>query len=65
VHNWQIILLAIGALDRAIASWREDRQPPLGKRVDVGGYYLHLHVVGERRDATMPRIGWLFISRSS
>lgn len=52
MHNWQTFLLAIGVLYQTIASWQEDRQPPLGTRVDVGGYYLHLHVVGERRDAT-------------
>jgi hypothetical protein len=40
---------ALGALIQAVAAYR-DRQafPPTGRLVDVGGYQLHLQVMGEQ-----------------
>lgn len=34
-------------LYQAIATWLEDRLPPPGQRVDVGGYHLHYVTAGE------------------
>ncbi len=42
----KILLLLATTLYQAIASWLEDQQPPPGQLVDVGGYRLHLLVIG-------------------
>lgn len=42
----QVLLLVATTLYQAIAVWLEDRQPPPGKLIDVGGYRLHLWVKG-------------------
>ncbi|MDF5715402.1 MAG: alpha/beta hydrolase [Rhizonema sp. NSF051] len=44
-----VILLVVTTLYQAIASLLEDRQPPPGELIDVGGYRLHLYVAGEAR----------------
>jgi pimeloyl-ACP methyl ester carboxylesterase len=43
----QVLLLIATTLYQAIASRLEDRQPPPGQLIDVGGYRLHLCVAGE------------------
>ena len=43
----QVLLLVATTLYQAIASRLEDRQPPPGQLIDVGGYRLHLCVAGE------------------
>jgi pimeloyl-ACP methyl ester carboxylesterase len=43
----RILLLAATTLYQAIVSWLEDRQPLPGQLFDVGGYRLHLYVLGE------------------
>lgn len=43
----RILLLVATTIYQAIACWQEDRQPPPGQLVDVGGYRLHLYVMGE------------------
>ncbi len=43
----RILLLVATTLYQAIMSWLEDRQPPPGQLIDVGGYRLHLYVAGE------------------
>lgn len=45
----EIILLGTTTLYQAIACWIEDRIPPPGKLVDVGGYRLHICTQGESR----------------
>jgi pimeloyl-ACP methyl ester carboxylesterase len=40
-------LLLITKVYQAIATYREERQPPPGKLVDVGGYRLHYYLSGE------------------
>lgn len=45
----QVFLLIATTLYQAIASRLEDRQPPPGQLIDVGGYRLHLWVAGEAR----------------
>lgn len=41
------LLLTITTVYQVIASWTEDRQSPPGQLIDVGGYHLHLWVMGE------------------
>jgi pimeloyl-ACP methyl ester carboxylesterase len=43
----RIILLVATTVYQAIACWLEDRKPPPGQLIDVGGYRLHLYVAGE------------------
>lgn len=43
----QVLLLIATTLYQTIASRLEDRQPPPGQLIDVGGYRLHLCVAGE------------------
>lgn len=43
----RVLLLVITTLYNAIATFREDRKPPPGQLIDVGGYRLHLNVAGE------------------
>lgn len=43
----RIFLLVATTLYHAIASGLENRKPPPGQLVDVGGYRLHLNVAGE------------------
>jgi pimeloyl-ACP methyl ester carboxylesterase len=38
------LLMAMGAIYQALACWLEDRTPPPGQRIDIGGYKLHLCV---------------------
>lgn len=45
----QIIILLAAMIMQAIACYLEDRSPPPGKRVDIGGYRLHYLVNGEGR----------------
>ncbi|MEY2977767.1 MAG: alpha/beta fold hydrolase [bacterium] len=45
----RILLLVATTLYQAGACWLEDRQSPPGQLVDVGGYRLHLYVVGEAK----------------
>ena len=48
--NWtltQCVLLMGTTLYQAIAGWLDDRIPPPGQRLDVGGYCLHYCVAGE------------------
>ena len=45
----KVILIAAGLFYQVIASWFEDRHPPPGQLIDVGGYRLHLYVMGEAR----------------
>ncbi|MGK7872736.1 MAG: alpha/beta fold hydrolase [Xenococcaceae cyanobacterium] len=40
------LLLTTTTVYQAIASWIEDRQSPPGQLIDVGGYNLHLWVMG-------------------
>jgi pimeloyl-ACP methyl ester carboxylesterase len=42
----QIPILLVTTLYQAIATWRENQTPPPGKRIDVGGYCLHLCTAG-------------------
>jgi pimeloyl-ACP methyl ester carboxylesterase len=42
-----LLLAAIGATYEAIESSREERQPPLGQLVDVGGHKMHLDCEGQ------------------
>ncbi len=42
----RILLLLATTLYQAVSSWLEDRQPPPGQLIDIGGYRLHLYVVG-------------------
>ncbi len=43
----RLLLLIITTAYQAIASWTEDLQSPPGKLIDVGGYKLHMCVMGE------------------
>jgi pimeloyl-ACP methyl ester carboxylesterase/membrane protease YdiL (CAAX protease family) len=44
-------LAGLGALVEVVAADRERRAfPPPGRLIDVGGYRLHLHILGEPRD---------------
>lgn len=45
--NSDYLLLGATTLYHAIASRVEDRKPPPGQRIDVGGYCLHLYGAGE------------------
>lgn len=45
----RILLLVATTLYQANASLLEDRQPPPGQLIDVGGYRLHLYVAGKAR----------------
>ena len=45
----RVILLVATTLYHAIACWFENQKPPPGQLFDVGGYRLHLYVVGEAR----------------
>lgn len=42
----RVLILSLTTLYQAIACWHEDRTPPPGQRVDVGGYHLHYMVAG-------------------
>ncbi|MEO0802958.1 MAG: alpha/beta hydrolase [Cyanobacteria bacterium J06642_2] len=42
----RLLILTATTLFHAIASWLENRQPPPGQRLDVGGYCLHYSVLG-------------------
>ena len=42
-----LLLVAIGATYEAIESSREEREPPPGRLVDVGGHKMHLHCTGQ------------------
>lgn len=42
----QALLLAITTVYQIIACLMENRTPPPGQRIDVGGYALHLHTLG-------------------
>ena len=43
-----VALAGLGAIYQAIATELDQRNhPPPGQRVDVGGYHLHIHCVGE------------------
>ena len=44
----EIILLSATTIYQLVASWIENRQTPPGKLIDVGGYRLHLYVLGEK-----------------
>ncbi|GCL35099.1 alpha/beta hydrolase fold protein [Sphaerospermopsis reniformis] len=43
----KILIFISTTLYQIIACWLEDRTPPPGQRVDVGGYYLHYVTAGE------------------
>lgn len=45
----RVLLLVVTTLYQAIAIWLEDQQPPPGKLIDIGGYRLHLYVLGEAK----------------
>ncbi len=46
-----VVLLAVGAVYQAVAAGIDGRRyPPPGEMVDVGGYRLHLDVLGEGED---------------
>ncbi len=45
----QVLLLVATTLYQAIAVLLEDKQPPPGQMIDVGGYRLHLWVKGEAK----------------
>ncbi|BAY30392.1 hypothetical protein NIES2107_22360 [Nostoc carneum NIES-2107] len=47
LSSFNSILLLATTCYCAIASLMEDRQPPPGKLIDVGGYSLHLYTAGE------------------
>ncbi len=42
----QSLLLAITTVYQIIACLMENRTPPPGQRIDVGGYALHLYTLG-------------------
>ena len=45
------VVAGLGALVQAVAADRDHQAfPPPGQLVDVGGYHLHLHVLGEPHD---------------
>jgi len=44
----ETVLLVATTIYQLVASWMEDQKPPPGKLIDVGGYNLHLYVVGEK-----------------
>lgn len=43
----QVLLVVATTLYQAIAVWRENQQLPPGQFVDLGGYRLHLYVIGQ------------------
>lgn len=45
----ETLLLVATTIYQVAASWIEDQQPPPGQLIDVGGYRLHLYVVGETK----------------
>jgi pimeloyl-ACP methyl ester carboxylesterase len=45
----KVLLLLATTIYQAIACWLEDRKPPPGQLFDVGGYRLHLYVVGKAK----------------
>ncbi|MBE9207114.1 alpha/beta hydrolase [Nostoc sp. LEGE 06077] len=45
----KVLLLLATTIYQAIAIYWEERQPPPGKLIDIGGYRLHLYVLGEAR----------------
>jgi pimeloyl-ACP methyl ester carboxylesterase len=44
---WQLPVLLVTTLYQAIAMWREHQTPPPGRRIDVGGYHLHIYSAGD------------------
>jgi len=42
----RVFILTATTLYQSIACWREDRTPPPGQRVDVGGFCLHYFTAG-------------------
>ena len=43
-----VVVLLVGMAYQAIGSTRDNRRfPPPGQMVDVGGYCLHIHFMGE------------------
>lgn len=42
----RLLILTVTALYQAIACWYEDRTPPPGQRIDMGGYSLHCNTLG-------------------
>ncbi|PZO36320.1 MAG: alpha/beta hydrolase [Pseudanabaena frigida] len=52
----QVILLIFTTLYQAIASFLEDRKPPIGQLIDVGGYRLHLYTLGNTLGENTPTI---------
>src|SRR5207253_247399 len=45
------VVAGLGALVEAVAADRDRRAfPPPGRLIDLGGYRLHLHILGEPRD---------------
>jgi pimeloyl-ACP methyl ester carboxylesterase len=47
LQSFEALFLAATTLYQTIAIWREAQQSPPGKRIDVGGYFLHLWVEGK------------------
>jgi pimeloyl-ACP methyl ester carboxylesterase len=47
LNSIKILLLVTTTLYQGIACWLEDRTPPPGQRIDVGGYSLHLYTQGD------------------
>ena len=43
----RLLLLIATTVYQTVASWAEDRHSPPGQLIDVGGYNLHLYVMGE------------------
>lgn len=46
LFSLRVLILTATTLYQAIACWREDRTPPPGQRVDVGGFCLHYVTAG-------------------
>src|SRR5262245_18926484 len=59
VTSTLIVLGALGAIYQAIASTVDQRvDPPSGQIVDIGGYRLHLNIMGENAD-----LAWMGVPR--
>ncbi|MEO1185552.1 MAG: alpha/beta hydrolase, partial [Cyanobacteria bacterium J06636_27] len=43
------IILIATTIYQIIATWIEDKQPPPGQLIDIGGYKLHLYTMGKSR----------------
>lgn len=43
------LILIATTIYQAIATWIEEKQPPPGQLIDVGGYKLHLYTMGKSR----------------